>query len=57
MALLLPENKQDELALLEKIEEILLEKTLKTLEGNQLRTSKLLGLTRNTIRKRLLTDS
>jgi transcriptional regulator with PAS, ATPase and Fis domain len=50
---LLPEEHPYRIDLLEKIESVLIKKTLEYFKGNQVKTAQLLGITRNTLRSRI----
>ncbi|MBU0580966.1 MAG: sigma-54 dependent transcriptional regulator [Candidatus Margulisbacteria bacterium] len=49
----LPEDEKERKDLLAKIEEVLIKKSLLAFNGNQVKTSQLLGITRNTLRSRM----
>jgi DNA-binding protein Fis len=51
--MLLPEEHPYREDMLAKIEKILIEKSLNYFEGNQVKTAKFLGMTRNTLRSRI----
>jgi two-component system nitrogen regulation response regulator GlnG len=51
--MLLPEGHSYREEVLSKIEKILIEKSLNYFEGNQVKTAKFLGMTRNTLRSRI----
>lgn len=51
--LALPENDANKENVLSRIEEVLIRRTLAAFNGNQVRTARLLGITRNTLRSRM----